>query len=341
MPVFDEVPPGNFTFSCIDGHTCGNPVRLVFGGVPQLDGATMSARRQDFLARFDWIRKALMFEPRGHDVMSGSMLYPATRPDCDIGILFIEVSGCLPMCGHGTIGTVTLALEHGLVVPRTEGILNLDTPAGLVSASFVRQGPWIDSVRIRNVPSYLAASDLRIEVPELGELVVDVAYGGNYYAIIEPQPHYRGIDELGVDGIRRLSPLVRNAVRARLQPRHPVDPTIGGVSHVMWTDAPRDPRAHARNAVFYGDQAIDRSPCGTGTSARMAQRVAHGALRIGDDFIHESIIGTLFEGRVEAATTLGDHAAVIPSISGWARMHGLNTLFVNNRDPLRGGFQLS
>src|SRR3546814_9683867 len=173
----------NHTFSCIDGHTCGNPVRLVTGGAPALRGATMSERRQDFLQRFDWIRRALMFEPRGHDVMSGSILYPPLRDDCDIAILFIEVSGCLPMCGHGAIGTVTMALEHGLAVPREEGRLALDAPAGRVDAEYRRDGRFIESVRIHNVPSYLAATAVRIDCPELGELVLDVAYGGKFYEI--------------------------------------------------------------------------------------------------------------------------------------------------------------
>ncbi|HEY0526954.1 MAG TPA: 4-hydroxyproline epimerase [Stellaceae bacterium] len=340
--VFGGVPEGNFTFSCIDGHTCGNPVRLVTGGGPLLRGATMSERRQDFLARFDWVRRALMFEPRGHDVMSGSILYPPTRPDCDAAILFIEVSGCLPMCGHGTIGTVTMAVEHGLIVPREPDRVVLDAPAGPVAADLVRHGEHVESVRITNVPSYLAYEGVAVDVPGLGELVVDVAYGGNYYAIVEPQKNYAGIDALGGAGaILRLSPAVRRAVNERIEVVHPLDPTIRSVSHVMWTDRPRAERAHARNAVFYGDKAVDRSPCGTGTSARMAQLAAKGRLRVGDEFVHESIIGTMFDGRVEAAATVGPHPAIVPSVAGWARMHGINTIFVNGRDPLRGGFQLA
>jgi 4-hydroxyproline epimerase len=328
------------TFFCIDGHTCGNPVRLVAGGGPLLAGATMSERRQDFLARHDWIRRALMFEPRGHDVMSGSILYPPTRADCDIGILFIEVSGCLPMCGHGTIGTVTMALEQGLVAPREEGRLALDAPAGRVVAEYERQGRFVEKVRIHNVASYLAATEVKIEVPGLGELVADVAYGGNFYAIVEPQKNFRGLEHLSADEILRLSPIVRSLMRDAIDVVHPENPTISGVSHVMWTGAARNPRAHARNAVFYGDRAIDRSPCGTGTSARMAQLAARGRLRAGDDFVHESIIGSLFEGRVEAMTEIGGRAAIRPSIAGWARMHGLNTIFVDERDPFAHGFQV-
>lgn len=341
MPVFDGVPPGNFTFSCIDGHTCGNPVRLVFGGAPQLRGATMSERRQDFLARFDWVRRALMFEPRGHDVMSGAILYPPTRADCDIAILFIEVSGCLPMCGHGTIGTVTMGLENGLIVPREEGQVALDAPAGRVVAHYARAGRFVNNVRIHNVASYLAASEVRIDCPELGELVVDIAYGGNFYAIIEKQPAYPGLEAMSADQILRSSPEVRRRVNEAISIVHPLDATIRGVTHVQWTGAPRDPRAHARNAVFYGARAIDRSPCGTGTSARMAQLAAKGRLRPGDDFVHESIIGTLFEGRVESADHVGDFPAIRPSIAGWARMHGYNTIFVDPRDPLCHGFQVA
>jgi 4-hydroxyproline epimerase len=335
------VPSGRHTFSCIDGHTCGNPVRLVIGGGPLLNGNTMSEKRQNFVARFDWVRRSLMFEPRGHDAMSGAILYPPLRPDCDIAILYIEVTGCLPMCGHGTIGSVTFALEHGLVMPREEGIVALDAPAGRVTASFVRDGALIDSVRLYNVPSYLAAAEVQVAVEGLGELVVDVAYGGNFYAIVDPQPNFPGLDAVSIDWLLRWSPLVRRRVNEVIAVVHPDDPTIGGVSHVQWTGAPHDAKAHGRNAVFYGERAIDRSPCGTGTSARMAQLAAKGRLKPGDSFIHESVIGTLFDGRVESASRVGSHEAIVPSVAGWARVHGLNTIFVDPRDPLCGGFQLT
>jgi 4-hydroxyproline epimerase len=329
------------TFSCLDGHTCGNPVRLVSGGAPLLEGATMTERRLDFLANHDWIRKALMFEPRGHDVMSGSILYPPTRADCDIAILFIEVSGCLPMCGHGTIGTVTMAIENGLVAPATPGVLNLDAPAGRVVARYEQKDRFVESVRITNVASYLAATDVVIDVPGIGELAFDIAYGGNYYAILEPQKNFAGLESMSAGDVLRLSPIVRRLVNEKIQPVHPENETIRGVSHVMWTGAPRDKRAHARNAVFYGDKAIDRSPCGTGTSARMAQLAGKGKLKIGDDFVHESIIGSLFDGRVEAAARVGNYEAIVPSISGWARQHGINTIFVDDRDPFAHGFQVA
>jgi 4-hydroxyproline epimerase len=329
------------TFFCIDGHTCGNPVRLVAGGGPRLEGASMSARRQDFLARYDWVRTALMFEPRGHDVMSGAILYPPCRDDCDTGILYIEVSGCLPMCGHGTIGSVTFALEHGLVTPQREGEVRLDTPAGLVVATYERDGRFVERVRLTNVASYLALPEVAVDCPGLGRLVVDIAYGGNFYAIVEPQPGYAGLEAMSAGDILRLSPELRRRLNEQIAVAHPEDPTIQGVSHVMWTGAPRDPKAHGRNAVFYGASAIDRSPCGTGTSARIAQLAAKGKLVIGETFVHESIIGSLFEGRIEGSAAVGGQAAIVPSIAGWARMTGLNTIFVDPRDPYAHGFQLS
>ena len=328
------------TFFCVDGHTCGNPVRLVAGGGPQLVGANMVEKRAHFLAQFDWIRTGLMFEPRGHDMMSGAILYPPTRPDCDIAFLFIETSGCLPMCGHGTIGTVTMALERGLVTPKEPGLLRIDTPAGLVEARYVQNGPYIESVRLTNVASFLHSSELTAEVEGLGEIVADVAYGGNFYAIIDPQKNFAGLEHVNPSDILRWSPKVRAAFRKKYEFVHPENPAINGLSHVQWTGAPTVAGATARNAVFYGDKAIDRSPCGTGTSARMAQWAAKGKLKIGDEFIHESIIGSLFRGRVERAATAGHYEAIVPSIEGWARMTGYNTIFIDDRDPFAHGFEV-
>ena len=329
------------TFFCVDGHTCGNPVRLVAGGGPRLEGANMVEKRAHFLREFDWIRTGLMFEPRGHDMMSGAILYPPTRADCDIAFLFIETSGCLPMCGHGTIGTVTMALERGLVTPREKGVLRIDTPAGLVEARYQEKDGYVDNVRITNVGSFLHSADLEAEVEGLGFIKADVAYGGNFYAIIEPQKNFPGLEHVNPSDILRWSPKVREAFRAKYQFVHPENPAINGLSHVMWTGTPTHKEAHAKNAVFYGDKAIDRSPCGTGTSARMAQWAARGKLKVGDEFIHESIIGTLFRGRVEKAVTLGSYNGIIPSIEGWARMTGYNTIFIDDRDPLAHGFQVT
>jgi len=336
-----SAPTHPHTFLCVDAHTCGNPVRVVAGGGPILPAVDMAEKRQIFLAEHDWVRRALMFEPRGHDVMSGSILYPPSRADCDLGVLFIEVSGCLPMCGHGTIGTVTVAIEEGFVTPKVEGRLALEVPAGRVEVTYERNGRFVDRVRLYNIPSYLHAADVVVDVPGFGELVVDVAYGGNFYAIVEPQKNWAGLDAMSADEILKWSPIVRAAVQAAVEPVHPEDPRISGVSHVMWADGPKHPEAHARNAVFYGAKGIDRSPCGTGSSSRMAQRVAKGLLNVGEEFVHESIIGTLFHCRVEASAGVANHPAILPSVAGWARVIGHNTILVDPRDPLAVGFQLA
>ncbi len=328
------------TFFCIDGHTAGNPVRLVAGGAPLLRGTSMSERRQDFLERFDWIRTGLCFEPRGHDMMSGGFLYPPTRSDADAGILFIETSGCLPMCGHGTIGLVTFALEHGLLQPREPGRLVLEVPAGLISVSYREEAGRVQAVSIRNVPSYVAATGIEIDVPDFGPLVVDVAYGGNFYAIIEPQGRYAGLDALGAAGLLALSPVVRALVQRKIVPVHPIDPSISGVSHVLWADAAGD-GDHGRNAVFYGGRAIDRSPCGTGTSARLAHLWSKGLLRVGQRFAHDSYIHSRFTGTIDEEVDLAGLKAIIPLIEGSAISTGFNTIWIDREDRFWRGFQVA
>jgi 4-hydroxyproline epimerase len=329
------------TFFCVDAHTAGNPVRVVAGGGPPLVGTTMSDRRQHFLRDYDWIRTGLMFEPRGHDVMSGSIVYAPTRDDTDAAILFIETSGCLPMCGHGTIGTVTVMIEEGLVTPKVEGRLRLEVPAGIVEAEYTRDNHGnVAEVRIRNVPAFLYQTGLSVDVPDFGRLVFDVAYGGNFYAIVEPQESYRDLDDLSAFDIQKLSPVVRRLINEKYTFVHPENPSIAGLRHVLWAGKAHNPAAHARNAVFYGEKAIDRSPCGTGTSARIAQLTARGQLKVGDDFVHESIIGSLFHGRVEQTAKVGNYDAVVPSIAGQAWITGHNTIFLDDRDPFVKGFSV-
>ncbi|MEG3091217.1 4-hydroxyproline epimerase [Sphingomonas sp. PB1R3] len=331
-------PTIRHTFFCIDGHTAGNPVRLVAGGAPLLRGASMAERRLDFLERFDWIRTGLCFEPRGHDMMSGGFLYPPCEPDSDAAILFIETSGCLPMCGHGTIGMITFGLENGLITPREPGKLKVEVPAGTIHIEYEKEGAKVTAVRIRNVPAYLAAEGIRIDVPGFGPLTLDVAYGGNYYAIVEPQGAYTGLDDLGASKLVELSRTIRELVREQFEPVHPLEPSIRGVSHVLWADKPSAEDADGRNAVFYGERAIDRSPCGTGTSARLAHLAAKGRLSVGDRFVHESYIRSRFIGRVEEATELGGQAAIVPSIQGSAVSTSYNTIWIDREDPFWAGF---
>ncbi|GGD06189.1 4-hydroxyproline epimerase [Hyunsoonleella pacifica] len=330
------------TFVCIDAHTCGNPVRVIKEGGPNLIGSTMSEKRQHFLKDYDWIRKGLMFEPRGHDMMSGSILYPPHNSENDFSILFIETSGCLPMCGHGTIGTITIAIEEGLITPKVPGKIKMEAPAGLVNIEYGQTGNKVDWVRLTNVKSYLAAEGLTVDCPELGELTFDVSYGGNYYAIVDPQKNFSGVHDFSAGKIIQYSQILRKRINDKYPAMfiHPENDTIRDVSHILWTGKPIDSTSTARNAVFYGDKAIDRSPCGTGTSAVMAQRHAKGTLKIGEDFIHESFIGSKFIGRVEEEVTLNGKPAIIPSIQGWAKVFGYNTIVIDDDDPYAHGFQV-
>ncbi len=330
------------TFFCIDAHTCGNPVRLVTSGHPNLVGETMSEKRLDFLERFDWIRQGLMFEPRGHDMMSGAFLYPPCSDNADAAILFIETSGCLPMCGHGTIGTITAGLESGLIVPRIPGRLIIDVPAGQIVIEYQQTNGKVSSVKIFNVAAYLAHRDVILDIPGLGTLKVDVSYGGNFYVIVEPQENFSGIDQWSAGDILKWSPIVREAASKALVCVHPQDPSVNGVSHVLWTGKSQIQGSDAANAVFYGDKAIDRSPCGTGTSARMAQLFTKGQLSLGDSFVHESYIGSQFIGKIEGVVEIeveGEKVpAIMPSIQGWAKVFGKNCITIDDDDPYAFGF---
>lgn len=329
------------TFFCIDAHTCGNPVRLVAGGGPILKGNSMSEKRQQFLREFDWIRKGLMFEPRGHDMMSGSILYPPHNPDNDVAVLFIETSGCLPMCGHGTIGTITIAVEEGLIKPKTPGIIRMEAPAGLINIEYKQEGNKVRSVKLTNVAAYLAATELTVDCDGLGELVIDVSYGGNFYAIVDTQKNFAGLEHYSADKLISMARTLRERINEKYEFVHPEDPTINSCSHILWTGAVLNPASTARNAVFYGDKAIDRSPCGTGTSARMAQWYTKGKLRKGDLFVHESIIGSTFTGTIEEETSVGGKPAIRPGIEGWARVFGYNTITIDpSDDPYAYGFQV-
>ena len=330
-------------YKCIDAHTCGNPVRVITTGGPELVGKNMNEKRLHFMRDFDWIRKGLMFEPRGHDMMSGSIIYPPHDQKNDLAILFVETSGCLPMCGHGTIGTITIGIEEGLIVPKEKGKVKMEAPAGLVEIEYQEKAGKVEWVRLTNVKSYLAAEGLSVECPELGELIFDVAYGGNFYAIVDPQKNFSGVQDFTAGKIIQYSQIVRQRINEKYPDHfvHPENESIRGASHMLWTGEPMDPASSGRNAVFYGDKAIDRSPCGTGTSARMAQLHAKGKLKIGEPFIHESFIGSKFTGRIEQETTIQGIKAIVPSIQGWAKIYGYNTIIIDEEDdPYAHGFQV-
>ncbi len=328
-------------FECIDAHTCGNPVRLVKTGGPALKGDSILEKRNHFLREYDWIRKGLMFEPRGHDMMSGSILYAPSNPNHDAAVLFIETSGCLPMCGHGMIGTVTIAIEEKIIIPKTPGHLILEVPAGIIHVKFTMEHDKVKTVQLTNVPSFLYASDLMVNCPELGNITLDVSYGGNFYAIIDAQEHYTGLQDYAPDQLIAWGRSIRDDLNLRYVFIHPENASIHGCSHILWGGDTMASTSTARSAVLYGEKAIDRSPCGTGTSARMAQWYSKGKLQPGEDFIHESIIGSTFTGQIAGESQVGSYPAIIPTIEGWARITGYNTIIIDDEDdPYAFGFQV-
>ncbi|MFI5607750.1 proline racemase family protein [Amycolatopsis sp. NPDC051903] len=327
-------------FHAVDSHTEGMPTRVITGGVGVVPGTTMFERRQHFVEHLDHLRQLLMYEPRGHSAMSGAILQPPTREDADWGVLFIEVSGCLPMCGHGTVGVATVLVETGMVeVVEPVTTIRLDTPAGLVVADVAVQDGAARSVTIRNVPSFSLGLDRKVDVPGFGQVRYDLAFGGNFYAIL-------GLEELGLPFDRaekqRLLDAglsIMDAINARDRPVHPVNPEISGCHHV-YLAAPGSDARHSRHAMAIHPGWFDRSPCGTGTSARMAQLHARGELPLNTDFRNESFIGTHFIGRLVEETTVGTLPAVIPTITGRAWLTGTAQYFLDPDDPFPAGFQL-
>ena len=318
------------SFEAVDSHTEGMPTRVVTSGVDPIPGATMLERKLHFERELDDLRLLLMREPRGHAAMSGAILQPPTRDDADWGVLFIEVSGCLPMCGHGTIGVATVLVETGRVdVREPETVVRLDTPAGLVEARVAVAGGRARSVTLRNVPSFLYERDRRA-----GGVVCDLAFGGNFYALV-PVPE---IDPARSGEYVRRGAEIMAAVNED-PPLHPEDERIAGCRHVVFHAPGRD-GADAVSATSIHPGWIDRSPCGTGTSARMAALHGRGELALGAPFVNESPIGTRFTGRLVGETRVGPFDAVVPEITGRAWVTGTGTYLLDASDPFPAGFAL-
>ncbi|MFG1907676.1 proline racemase family protein [Kribbella sp. NPDC048928] len=328
------------TITAIDSHTEGMPTRVVTGGVGVVPGATMAERREYFMEHLDDLRLFLMNEPRGHAAMSGAILQPPTRSDADWGVLYIEVSGCLPMCGHGTIGVATVLVESGMVeVTEPVTKVRLDTPAGLVVVDVAVSNGRAEHVTLRNVPSYSHALDASVDVPGLGKVTYDLAYGGNYYAILPLEQLGIPFDRAEKDRILKAGLDIMDAINAADRPVHPLDPGISGCKHVQFT-APGLDGADSRNAMAIHPGWFDRSPCGTGTSARMAQLHARGELALDSDFVNESFIGTRFTGRLLEETTVGPYPAVVPTVTGRAWITGTANYLLDPDDPFPTGFVL-
>jgi proline racemase len=328
------------TFHAVDSHTEGMPTRVIVGGVGQIPGDTMFDRRRYFMAHLDGIRKALMYEPRGHAAMSGAILQPPSRPDADWGVVYIEVSGCLPMCGHGTIGVATVLVETGMVeVTEPVTRVRLDTPAGLVVAEVSVRDGAATSVSITNVPAFTLGLDQTVTVPGYGQVTYDMAYGGNFYAILPLKQVGIEFDRANSGAILTAGLQVMAAINDAGEPVHPENSEIRGCHHVQFL-APDATARHSRHAMAIYPGWFDRSPCGTGTSARMAQLHTRGELKVGDDFINESFIGSRFTGTIIEETTAGGRPAVVPRITGRAWITGTAQYMIDPSDPFPEGFQL-
>lgn len=327
-------------FHAVDSHTEGMPTRVITGGIGTIPGDTMAERRLWFMEHSDWIRTLLMCEPRGHASMSGAILQPSTRPDADFGVLYIEVSGLLPMCGHGTIGVATVLVETGMVeVHEPVTTVRLDTPAGLVIAEVAVKDGQAESVTIRNVPSYSDRLDASVEVPGYGTVNYDLAFGGNFYAVVELEDLGLPFERERKDDLIAAGLAIMDAINAADEPVHRERDDIRGCHHV-YLKAPGSTAEHSRHAMAIHPGWFDRSPCGTGTSARMAQLHARGELALDTDFINESYIGSQFTGRLVEETTVGGMPAVIPTVTGRAWLTGTAQYFLDPTDPFPEGFLL-
>ncbi|MFG3256858.1 proline racemase family protein [Streptomyces sp. NPDC048172] len=328
------------TLSAVDSHTEGMPTRVVTGGVAPIPGATAAERRLYAVEHLDGLRRFLVDEPRGHPAMSGALLQPPLREDADWGVVYVEVSGFLPMCGHGTIGVATVLVETGMVeVREPETVVRLDTPAGLVEARVAVRDGVAERVTLRNVDAFALELDAVVPVPGFGDVRYDMAYGGNFYAIAELADLGLPFDRSRKDEILRAGLALMDAVNEHNRPVHPADPAIGGCKHVQFL-APGSTAKHSRNAMAIHPGWFDRSPCGTGTSARMAQLHARGELALGDEFVNESFIGTRFTGNLVGTSEVGGLPAVVPEFSGRAWITGTANYLLDPDDPFPEGFVL-
>ncbi len=332
----------NRVFSTIDTHTGGEPTRTIIGGLPYIPGKTIVEKMHYLKENMDWIRTSLMFEPRGHSVMSGVILTEPTHPEADIGVIFIEIGGYLPMCGHDTIGVSTALVETGMItVEEPFTYITLDTPAGLTRVKVHVENGKARSVTFRNIPSFVFAKDVEVYVPGFGKIKMDVSYGGNVYAILPADAVELEILPENASEIIQKGRMVRDAVNSQVRIQHPEKPFVNECTHVQFYGKPSAPDADLKNTVFFADSGIDRSPCGTGTSAKVATLYAKGELKLNEEFVHESIIGSIFVARAVEEAKVGPYEAIVPEVTGSAYVTGMSQFVIDPDDPHRNGFLLS
>lgn len=329
------------SISTMDLHTAGEPVRFILDGVRSIPGKTMVKKREFFARELDSIRTLLIYEPRGHRDMCGAVLTPPVSRGAHFGLLFFDGGGYLDMCGHSTIGVATAVLERGMFTkkePHTH--LSIDTPAGLIHVKAQVEAGHVRSVTMRNVASFLFSKDMEVKLPGLGEIKVDIAFGGNFFALVDATALHLEVEKGNIDELIATGLMIRDAVNAKIKVRHPIANHITSVGLTEIYGKAKNPQAQARNVVIFGNGQVDRSPCGTGTSAKLAALYARGQIGLHEPFLYESIIETLFEGKIVAVTKVGQIEAVIPEIKGTAYVTGFNQFVVDSEDPLKYGFQL-
>ncbi|MDX8361876.1 MULTISPECIES: proline racemase family protein [Bacillaceae] len=327
-------------FSTIDTHTGGNPTRTVINGLPKLEGKTMSDKMLYMKSNYDYIRQFLMYEPRGHDVMSGALITEPCHPEADIGVIYIETGGYLPMCGHDTIGVCTALVEAGMInIQEPITTLTLDTPAGLVKVNITISNGKAIEVAFCNIPSFLLKS-INVNLDGYGDVHCDIAYGGNFYAITDARKLGLELNPANASNIVEIAVKLRDKINESTEIAHPEHPFINGLTHVEFFTYPSNQNAHVKNTVVVPPGGIDRSPCGTGTSAKLATLYAKNEIALNELFIHESIVGTTFKGRVIQTTSVENVEAVITEISGSAWVMGMHHFFYNPKDKLKDGFLL-
>lgn len=329
------------TLMAIDSHTMGEPTRIVVGGVPHVPGKTMADKRAYLEEKMDHIRTSIMHEPRGHRDMFGSILTSPINDDADFGIVFMDGGGYLNMCGHGSIGAVTVAIETGMV-PAVEPETNVtfDAPAGLIKARAAVEKGVVKSVTIRNVPAFLYKENVTVDVPGLGNIKLDISFGGSFFALVDVKELGLKVCPQNVDQLIKAGMAIMKAANEQIHIEHPELKHIKTIDLVEIYDQPTHPEAHYKNVVIFGDGQADRSPCGTGTSAKMAALYAKRKLALNQEFVYESIIGTLFRGRLVETAQVGEFAAVVPEITGSAYITGFNQFVIDPNDPVKHGFTL-
>lgn len=325
----------------VDSHTAGESTRVVVGGVPKIPGKSMPEKKEWLEKHMDYLRTALMLEPRGHNDMFGAILTDSTAEEADFGIIFMDGGGYLNMCGHGTIGAMTVAVETG-IVPVTEPITKIvqEAPAGMIQGEVLVEGDKAKTVSFQNVPSFLYKQDQEVELPGYGKIKLDISFGGSFFAIVKAEQVGLSIAPENAEKLKELGIALREIINREIPVVHPTLPHIHTVDLVEWWSETESKEATLKNCVVFGQGQVDRSPCGTGTSAKMATLFARGELKIGEPFYYESILGTIFEGKILDTAKVGEYDAIIPQISGSAYITAFNQFVIEESDPLKYGFVL-